>query len=397
MVVLIATFFAKQRDLIHATAVCRRWRTTLLSSPRLWCNVGGSSSEIQAYMERSGSMPIVVNISSPGLAEFVAPHTSRLVGLALRVDKSKSSFKQIAEHLRHPIPTLHTLRISNGGPKLRAVEFALDVRNAFFIHSKNLELDGILSLRGPQVVPDSFKPFPHVTELALRVDERDAMKIPDLLDTLERFPVLERVSITLGSSWWPGPPKTIILPHVQEVTILAFGQYIAMPPIFGHIKLPNLTLLRLQGLSPTWGADHPIFPTKPFGEYLPSLADLPELQVSINTSIEFAFRNPQAVFSHVVTRPFKIQRCGTIWGTLPLHTVRRLVVDIQDPRESVNDGWFVGLLRDLVNLEHLGFGGESAAMVRRMCQEVEGRGLHVPIETLVSQAAEEYLGRGAQL
>ena len=82
----IATFFATECDLVSATAVCQRWRTTLLSFAQLWCNPGGSSSEIQAYIERSGSMPIVINLSSSELAEFIAPHTSRLVGLTVRVD-----------------------------------------------------------------------------------------------------------------------------------------------------------------------------------------------------------------------------------------------------------------------------------------------------------------------
>lgn len=74
-VVLIATLFAKERDLVNATATCQRWRTILLSFPRLWCNAGGSSSELQAYIERSGSMPIAVSLSSPELAELIVPHT----------------------------------------------------------------------------------------------------------------------------------------------------------------------------------------------------------------------------------------------------------------------------------------------------------------------------------
>ena len=37
----IAVFFPRERDLINATAVCHRWRTILLSFPRLWPNAGG--------------------------------------------------------------------------------------------------------------------------------------------------------------------------------------------------------------------------------------------------------------------------------------------------------------------------------------------------------------------
>ena len=82
-VVHIATFSAKERDLVDATAICYRyrWRNLLLSSPQLLRNAGGSSSEIQAYIERSGSMLIVVDLSTPELAELIVPHTSRLVGM----------------------------------------------------------------------------------------------------------------------------------------------------------------------------------------------------------------------------------------------------------------------------------------------------------------------------
>ena len=389
--VLIAAFFAKDRDLIDATAVCRHWRTILLSSSQLWCNVGGSLLKIQAYLERSGPMPLVVNLSCPELTELIVPHTSRLVSLALRVADPRSSFSQILGHLRHPIPTLHTLHISGGTRELiHTVEFASDVCDAFFAHSKKLELDGIHLFRGPPVVPDSFKPFPRVTEIVFRASQVK-IQIADLLDTLGRLPTLERASITLGSFWHLGNPQTITLPHVQEITVQFPARGSAIPPIFGLIKLPNLTSLRLQGIASSAGICNPIFPAEPFGEYLPNLANLPELQVSVNTtSIEFAFRNPQAVFSCVTHRAFQFFRDPeVIWGTLPLHTVRRLVVDVWDPSGGVGDEWFVELLRDLVNLEHLEFGGECPDVVQLLCRFAMWGELPVPIQTLVERVIGE--------
>jgi len=145
--------------------------------------------------------------------------------------------------------------------------------------------------------------------------------------------------------------------------------------------------------------DRPIFPTKSFGEDLPTLTDLPELQVGVDmTSIEFAFRNPRATISCVITRETQIFRWDgvAIWGALPLRTV--LVVDVFDPQgDADNDEWFIELLRDLVNLEHLEFRGERPAVVRRLCQRATGGDLHVPIQTLVARAAEEYLVRGARV
>ena len=388
IVVHTATCFGKGRDLVNATAICQRWRTILISSPQLWCNVGGSSLEIQTCLARSGFMPIVVNLSSPELAELIVPHTSRLVGLVLPAEGSRSNFRQISGHLRHPIPTLHTFRISTSTYQLHTVEFASDVRDAFFIHSKKLELEGVHSFRGPPGAPDSFKPFPNVTEIVFRAN-LGPTEIDDLLDTLERLPALERASITLATSWRPGHRRTITLPRVQEMTVLLPEPHTVIPPIFGQIKYPNLTLLRLQGISSLSGRIQPIFPADPFEEYMPNLTDLPELQVSINmTSIEFAFRNPRATFSCVTDRVFSTSWTGeVIWGSLPLHTVRKLVVDVWDPRVGIDSKWFVELLRDLVNLEHLEFGGVHPPVVRHLCQGAIGRGLPVPIRTLVGRAA----------
>ena len=64
-----------------------------------WLNAGGSSSEI-----KSKSTPIDVRLSSPGLAELVVPHASRLVSLTLRLDDSHS-LSQVVRHLDYPIHT----------------------------------------------------------------------------------------------------------------------------------------------------------------------------------------------------------------------------------------------------------------------------------------------------
>jgi len=145
-------------------------------------------------------MPIVVSLSSPELAELVSPHTSRLVNLTIRVNDSRSCLSRIVEHLCQPIPTLHTLRISTDARMPHTVELASDIRDTFFVHSKKLVLEGVFLFRGPPVVADSFRTFPHVTEIALRANDVGLTQITDLLDTLEWFPMLERASITLGSS-----------------------------------------------------------------------------------------------------------------------------------------------------------------------------------------------------
>jgi len=107
---LTAAFLATERDLTNVTAVCQQWRTTLLSFPRLWHNAGGSSPELEAYLESSKSAPLEVTLSSPQLVASIISHTSRLVALTISIGHS-SSFNQIAEHLCDPIATLRSLEI----------------------------------------------------------------------------------------------------------------------------------------------------------------------------------------------------------------------------------------------------------------------------------------------
>jgi len=392
----IATFFAKERDLVNATAVCQRWRTVLLSFQRLWCNAGGSASEIQAYIERSGSMPIIVNLPSPGLAELIAPHTNRLVGLAVRMGNPRSCLSRIAKHLRQPIPTLRTLYIYTNTPSPHKVEFAFDLRHAFFLHSRKLDLVGITSFRRSLTTSNpTLKAFPHVTELTLRTNEHASIDIDDFLNTLEQFPTLKRLSITFAiSGWYGGRPPIITLPRVQEMSVFALRRDKVIPPIIGLINFPKLTSLRLQIPLPTTVSLYPIFPSKSFGEHLPNLTDLPDLQITMDKTSSVTFRNPQAVFGYVATEGFRIyHRDRVIWGALPLHTVRRLIVDVRDPCEDVDGEWFVEMFREVPNLERVEFRGEFPTVVQRLYRRIH-RGLRDPVRTLVANAAAEYETRG---
>ena len=55
-------------------------------------------------------------------------------------------------------------------------------------------------------------------------------------------------------------------------------------------------------------------------------------------------------------------------------------MDVRNPHKDVDDRWFVELLRDLVNLEHLEFRGEFPAVVRRMCQSVRVESSMLPLK-----------------
>jgi hypothetical protein len=156
---LTATFLATERDLISATAVCQQWRTALVSFPRLWRNAGGSSSELEAYLERSKSVPLKVTLSSPHSVVPITPHTSRLVALTIHVADSLG-LNQITEHLPDPIPTLRSLEIRTKNLQISTLKFPSGLCEGLFRHLESLSLNTIPSFPGPQI-------FPHITELSL--------------------------------------------------------------------------------------------------------------------------------------------------------------------------------------------------------------------------------------
>jgi hypothetical protein len=301
---LIATFFAKERELTKATAVCQYWRTTLLSFPRLWCNVGGSSAEIEAYLERSKSVPVDVDLRDPELdTQLIVPHISRLASLTVR-PRHLSYFSKCEEHFRSPIPALRSFCFD--------VEYYyevgdLELPSNFFNGSssrlKKLDIGVVSSFRGP---PQAFH---CVTELTLRTS---SARISALLGIFEQLPALGRVHITFQpritreDNSDPTPCATVTLPHVQELTLSTFKRYggttVIPKRILGFLKLPNLKSLRVELEEQQSSLFYPILPVAPIGEHFPNFAELPELQVDLNAaSNEFRFKGPsQAVFSWIM-------------------------------------------------------------------------------------------------
>lgn len=90
VLVLILTFRKHERDLINATAVCRRWRRTFISTPGLWNKIICSEYEdprivalrVQMHIERSGSVPLEVRIHIHAFP-FLSPHIERISSLEM--------------------------------------------------------------------------------------------------------------------------------------------------------------------------------------------------------------------------------------------------------------------------------------------------------------------------
>ena len=352
----IATSLPAERDLINATAICQHWRTILLSFPRLWCNLSGPPSKIRAYVQRSKSTPIEVELFPPELAELIAPHASRLVGLTVELNGEPSGFNQVIEHLSHPIPTLHSLRILADRP-YDVLEFPSDLQSTFCPYLRRLKIAGILGFDGCQT-------FPYVTELTMHMSF--PWKIERFLSILERFPVLEKLYVTFNARLSVGAnPKVVTLPHVQEIKLFPFADSEVRriwhaPPILEYLHLPNLKSLSLQ-MPPTLASFGLFFPIPSFGERLPTLGELPEARVKLGTSIgEVTFRSASQATLEYFIRPFAnyIHYERRAWRDLPLHSVRRLIVDAVSSPSHRQIEWLVELWEDLKFLEDLEFRGE---------------------------------------
>jgi hypothetical protein len=383
---LTATFLATERDLINATAVCQQWRTALLSFPRLWHNAGGSSSELEAYLERSKSVPLEVALSSPHLVVQITPHTSRLVALTICVTDDSLDLDQITEYLRDPIPTLQSLEIRT---RLHTLELPSGLCEGLFRHLKSLSLDAIPLFPGPQT-------FPHITELYLSTTGSYYRSTASLLDALEQLPGLVKVSAVFRASSYSEPysRKIVTLPHVQEIHLRSIAvdgleESAAILPILQSLELPKATSIIVQSRF-SLITSQPILPVSSFGERLPNYVELPELQINTTAlSGEVVFRSASgAVFTYKTGPLDSYERDREIWGNLPVSSVRKATVVLGDPGLSDEDVWLVYLLMDLCFLEVLELGGNCGRALQRLRHRLVRGVMQTSIRTLAVRGGE---------
>ena len=363
----IASFFERERDLTKATAVCQQWRVTLISFPRLWCNAGGSQPEMQEYIKRSKSAPLNVNLFYPGLVGLIVPHTFRLASLDVVLHRLLD-INQVVNCLHSPIPTLHTFGISTTPSDLaNTVTFPSGLHHPFFLHSKKLKINRISEFL-------EFPVFPCVTELTWSMTgSYGKLEMASLLRTLEQLPLLERVYLTFGAGIFQFTfgGDAVTLSRVQEMKISGC----VFPNILRNLRLPKLTVFCVEPRSwPHWGFPS-VFPVETFEEQLPNFVELPEVHLDMG-SREITFRNPQVQVTlkcslDPLEHYYNTKVMG--WGGLPLHSVRRLVVDIV-PGEMIyprfGQTWLIYLPGDLKHLEYLELRGEGNDEVRRVCDSV---------------------------
>jgi hypothetical protein len=366
---LIAAFFEPGRQLVDATAVCQHWRATFLSFPRLWSTTSSSNDiQFEAYLERSKSALLKVGLRNlwPCRLKSLVPHTSRLAALAVQMSNS-SDFGEIAWYLPNPIPTLHKFTIMSSSDTL---EIPPGIGNDHLMYVKELRLEDISSFRGPRA-------FPHVTELTWHVDSPRGgpIQLAGLLDTLEQLPLLKQVHLVFQAVQHVETDpalRVVTLPHVQRMSLCRSKDWrVGIPRILDFLRLPKLTSLVVDAV-PKLPRPLPTLPYTSFGERLPNLAELPEMEVYTCGEIDQVnFRSSsQAVLEYrAVARPLGetgYRHDRGHWGGLPLHTVRRLTAKLYRRAKGVGDAWLVRLVRDLISLENLELEGYCGGTLRRL-------------------------------
>jgi hypothetical protein len=352
----------------------------------LWHNAGGSSSELEAYLERSKSVPLKVTLSSPHSVVPIASHTSRFVALTIYLTDHSPGLDQITEHLRDPIPTLQSLEIQT---RLHILEIPSGLSEGLFRHLKSLSLNAIPSFPGPQT-------FPHITELSLSTTGTYYGSTTNILDALERLPGLVKVSVVFRANSYiePYSRKIVTLPHVQEMHLRSIAidgseESAAILPILQSLELPKATSITVQSRFSSI-TSQPILPVGSFGERLPNYIELPELQINTTTlSGEVVFRSLSgAVFTYKTGPLDGYERDREIWGNLPVSSVRKATVVLGYPELGDEVVWVVDMLMDLCFLEVLELGGDCGRALQLLRHRLVRGVMQTSIRTLAVRGGE---------
>lgn len=353
----IPTFLESERDLINTTAVCRHWRTVLLATPCLWCNISGSStSKIRAYLERSRWHPLSVHLTSSNLPQLLDQHIRRVVSLRLDL-LGQSHMERITAYLFKPAPSLRALSIHS-----RHVGHTLDIPPSFlggsFPSLRQLFVEDVSSFSGPHT-------FHSVTSLTLHTNLDISLDTANLLQTLERFPSLETLHIEFRSREMPTSvtgDRVISLQNLRTVTLLSTNEIgdARMGPILHGLHLPMLKELNVHSCS-TLESIGPCFPSS-FSTLLPNFSELPRaVLIPRSWFTEIHLRSEgQHTLDIFIGRQSKFEETREVLGGLPLRSVRFLTIEFHE----MDLEWLFGMLGVMVGVEGLEIRGRWSRVLQ---------------------------------
>ena len=230
-----------EQDLIRASHVCRRWRATLVSFPRLWTRVRCVDVErTYQYLSRSGRVPI--NVIADGKSNIEAvfaavPATERFESLTLLLQQS--DLLQVLHRLATTAPALERLEIFatpylQGEPNIPA-GFLGGSAPAL----KSLKLNGINTNL-------TFSEFSALTHLTL-VTNTQTFRLSELFGVFTSAKLLEDVSITFSGPTSPIPEHqgVIRLPRMRR---LSFSNAVGEFPerLLALLVIPSVEEVKLE-------------------------------------------------------------------------------------------------------------------------------------------------------
>ena len=381
---LIQTFRASEKDLIRATAVCKYWRNTLVSTPSLWNNVAyldravreSISPRVRTYLERSGSVPVKLQIHARA-SRLLSPYTERISGLTVFID-NHSDLDEIAKHLSKPAPLIETVTLCGLYRPPRGLVLPSEFFEAFLSSARTLVLNGAT------LSPGSYQ-LPKLTKFTLDASSAN-VTFAVLLDTLEQMPLLRVFEAILcrpqGGDAIP-ENRVVTLSRLEKIAITVDEnrRTPVASPILPALNLPSARSVFL-GLIDAAGAPlTPILPP-PFKERLPRLSVLPKAAITFGTYGSIVFHgfgdsrlevriNANALYAF--TEP--------VFGGLPFDSVRKLLVSFRS--SAVDAAFFVQLLRFMGGLEYLQLKRNSTGSLARWAREHDQAGICPALSRLV--------------
>ena len=255
--------YEKDRNLISLTHVCRDWREIFVSCPSLWASLDFTNvDKTQVYIERSGSAPLGIGLSSFHEEEahlLAVPHIRRLKTLSVHGNPA-NLLPILVEHFSCPLPLLDGLHIHF--PCSRAHTLPEELLNGNFSSLRELVLDQVIT-------PLPWRNLSNLTTFMLRDVPEDKILLTQLLDFFESAPYLRHIQLhySLPSSSNAPTKRVVPLPHLRGLSIKVDQPHSIL---LNHLSIPAGASLRLEFMF--YGENPPI------SSYLPkSPGSLPNL------------------------------------------------------------------------------------------------------------------------
>ena len=354
---LVPTFRGSEQDLINATAVCRHWRRTFISTPDLWTEIVSfgqedsqvSTPHVQAYLERSGSVPIDVQTFAHAFRLF-SPHIDRISSLELYLGRTPN-LHEIAEHLSKPAPILETVILHGGGWDCPTLVLPSSFVEVLLSSIRTLAFHNAILSPGPYKLS-------RLTKFTLETGPLPVFPSTVVLDALECMPLLRFLELQLycPSEQRPVPgDRMVTLPRLEGITITAngVGREPLIIPVLPALCLPRAHRVSIWSVMACGISDAPILPLS-FEERLPALSATPRVSVTLGDGFKLESFGPGqseltlSINTH--TRADFTFTQSTFGGT-PFGSVRELHVRFL--YHNGDSASFIAVLRAMRGLEWL--------------------------------------------